>query len=323
MTNSKGWLVGILGVLVAAGLWASFDFRQGAVTAAPLAQATATSTSTPTRTATPTSTPTRNPNDALEQVQGSRPIEYRAVALGDGSDARSVYIQGGSVVASGFPTPPPQYTAVPQFTAAPQFTQQPYATAEPSRTPYSVGSGAVQPVQPNGAPAAQTPVAVAMAGQQVQAATTVVIPAQTPVAYAIGDVITASTPVALTFANVCRVTGGSGFILGGQVATDQSTNTASYRLWLHQSAPPTLIADNAANTRIFANNAIRVGYLDFPAMATGTGSNTGATTFVFDSRVPYQCPAGSTSIVGVLEATAAFTPASAQQYWVDIVVAPN
>jgi hypothetical protein len=161
-----------------------------------------------------------------------------------------------------------------------------------------------------------------MAGQQVRAVATITRPGDTT-AYAVGDVVTSATPVAMTFAGVCRVNGGSGYLVGALLATDQSTNVAAFRANFHISAPPTPVADNAANVRLWANNSIRLGHMDFPAMTTGTGSNTAAVSEVNDSRIPYQCGAGTTSISGTLEVSTAFTPANAQNFELDLMAMPN
>lgn len=271
MTNSKGWLALILGVLAVGAAWVSLDFKPTTATGAPLAQATATSTATNTPQA-PTSTP--------------------LILDGPGTVSLGGQVVVGVVATRGAAGTPAIY--------------------EPVKTD---GSGRLQmAAAPNGAVAAQTPVAVAMAGQQIKVRSTVVVPAQTPVAYTVGDVITSATPAALTFANACRVNGGSGYVVAADLATDQSTYTGANRLWLYQSPPPTLVADNAANVLSFTNNAIRIGYIDLPSAATNTGTSTAAFAQNPDARLSYTCAAGSTTLSGVLEASSAFTPASAQTF---------
>lgn len=81
MTNSKGWLLLILGVIAAGLAWASLDFRPETATGAPLAQATAT----------PTATPTRNPTDRAARVTGDPPFLESFTANGDGTWAQDTY----------------------------------------------------------------------------------------------------------------------------------------------------------------------------------------------------------------------------------------
>jgi hypothetical protein len=275
-----------------------------------------------------TATPTATPYGGPYSLNNSRPQDGRLIGSTGMTVNQADLLSAWATAGLPVPTPVPQFTAVPYFTPLPTWTPfpspVPYFTAVPQFTPLPTWTAvAVQAVQPNGAVAAQTPLAVALAGQQVAVRSTVVLPAQTPVAYTAGDVITSATPAALTFANACRTTGGSGYVVGVDLATDQSTNTANYRLWLYQSPPPTLVADNAANTLLFTNNAIRVGYIDIPSLATNTGSNTAAFSQNADVRLSYTCAGGSRSLSGVLEASSAFTPASAQTFDAGIRVAPD
>lgn len=96
MRNSKGWLLLLVGVTATGWLWTLPTVRHEAVTAAPLAQATATNTLTPTVTTTPTVTPTPtrtpNPADAVFHFQGAEAVGFRAVHNGDGTYSLSVVV---------------------------------------------------------------------------------------------------------------------------------------------------------------------------------------------------------------------------------------
>lgn len=137
-------------------------------------------------------------------------------------------------------------------------------------------------------------------------------------AYLARDTVSNSTsaPVVLTFANIARVSGGSGILTKIRLMTDQSTNTARFRLHLFHTAP-TAINDNSPYTMLFANAGNRIGQIDLPAMSTeGTGSTASASINITD-RLPFVLPTG-TSIFGILETLDAFTPASAQNFYLEL-----
>lgn len=157
----------------------------------------------------------------------------------------------------------------------------------------------------------------AVGGNQSCVSVTLTRPSDTT-AYTALDVMTDSTsaPTALTFTNLARISGGSGYITKARLMTNQSTNTARFRLQLWDTAP-TAINDNSPFTLLWANRATRLGSIDFPAMATeGTGSDA-ATALVNDLRLQYLTNA-SRNIYGELEAIDGFTPASGQLTYVQL-----
>jgi hypothetical protein len=152
---------------------------------------------------------------------------------------------------------------------------------------------------------------------------TITRPADTT-AYAALDAVSDSTsaPAALTFASACRINAGSGTVVKARLMTDQSTNTASFRLHLF-SASPTPVNDNAAYTLLWASRTSYLGYVDFdPAATEGTGSDA-AMSQNTDVRLPFVCGAAATSIYGLLETLSAFTPASGQNVHLEVTVAQN
>lgn len=145
-------------------------------------------------------------------------------------------------------------------------------------------------------------------------------------AYTAKDVVSnnATTTTMLQFSNAARVNGGGGYILKAQLMTDQSTCTARFRLWLYQlpsaSLPTAVPADNATFPLKWANRAKRIGYIDFVALSTeGTGSDA-ASALSTDVRLAFGCDAADSAIYGLLEALDAFTPASGQNFYVDLGV---
>jgi hypothetical protein len=143
-------------------------------------------------------------------------------------------------------------------------------------------------------------------------------------AYTALDAIANSTsaPTVLTFASVARAAGGSGMITKVRVWTDQVGNTSQFKLHLFNVAP-TAINDNAAYTELFANAATFVGEVTLAAASTdGTGS-TAAKAQSLSPGLPFTCAAGDSNLYGMLSSVGGFTPASAQNFFVEIVTAAN
>ena len=143
-------------------------------------------------------------------------------------------------------------------------------------------------------------------------------------AYTAKDAVSNSTsaPTVLTFTNLARVNAGSGYIVKARLITNQSTCIARFRLHLFHTAP-TAINDNAAYTLLYTNAAIRLGYIDFPACQT-EGSGSDAANAQNDTvRLAFVCAAASRTIYGVLETIDAFTPASAQQFYIELTADDN
>ena len=137
-------------------------------------------------------------------------------------------------------------------------------------------------------------------------------------AYAAKDAVTNSTtaPTVLTFSNLTKRTGSEGYIVKARLLTDQSTNTARFRLNLYKTAP-TAINDNSPHTMLYTNAANRIGYIDFAAASTeGTGS-TGAGALNAEIRLPFTS-GSATAIYGMLETLDAFTPASGQKFYIEL-----
>lgn len=145
------------------------------------------------------------------------------------------------------------------------------------------------------------------------------------VAYAIDDVVSnsASAPTILTFPNMARVKGGSGYILKARLETNQNTCTAQFRLHLYQIA---LAAqqDNVQFVMPWTSRATHLGYIDFPAMETeGTGSfkafsHIDLGTSVEHGKLMFTCTGTLRDIYGELETLSAFTPNSAQAFFIEL-----
>ena len=138
-------------------------------------------------------------------------------------------------------------------------------------------------------------------------------------AYTAKDAVadSASAPTVLTFTKMANKPGGTGYITKARLMSDQSGNTARFRLHLFHTAP-TPINDNAAHTLLYANRANRVGHVDFDAMQTEGSGSTAANASNTAVRLPFACAAGSRDLFGLLETLDAFTPASAQAFHLEL-----
>ncbi len=123
----------------------------------------------------------------------------------------------------------------------------------------------------------------------------------------------------LKFANLLRVAAGGGYLVKASALTDLKTCTARIRLHLYHTQPDP-IADNSPFLLLYANESKRIGYVDFPAMATEDATNsTGAGALVTPNTSGGNLPmsviaaAASRTIYGIPETLDAFTPASGQK----------
>ncbi len=160
-------------------------------------------------------------------------------------------------------------------------------------------------------------------GQAVMTAVTLTRPADTN-AYIAQDAIAnaVSGAAIITFAGAARVNGGSGYVTKARVLTDQALNTARYRLHLYHTAPAAQ-QDNAAFLTDWANRNKSIGSIDFGAAAQEATGGSAAGAVNKTDRLAFVCPAGATSIFGILETLDGFTPASGQNFYIELTVEQN
>lgn len=164
----------------------------------------------------------------------------------------------------------------------------------------------------------------AVSGQTVAVAASFSRPTDTS-PYTALDVVcdSASAPTVLSFSNIARVNQGSGYITKARLLTDQKTNTARFRLHLF-SASPTAINDNSPFLLLWANRADRVGYIDFDACITEDSSNsTAAGALNASIRLAFNCASASRTLYGILETRDGFTPANAQNFYIELTAEQN
>lgn len=160
-------------------------------------------------------------------------------------------------------------------------------------------------------------------GNQVISTATYTLPAGAN-SYAANDVIANSTsaPVVLTFLDVFRTNGGSGYITKVRCLTDLSTMTARLRLHLYSTAP-TAINDNSPFTLLYANADKRIGTIDLAAMATeGTGSNAAYATNN-TIRLAAVASANDKNIYAIVETLDDFTSGATQHLFFEVTLEQN
>ena len=154
-------------------------------------------------------------------------------------------------------------------------------------------------------------------GKSVQKTVSIVRPADVT-AYAANDAIADSTsaPTLLEFTGCANAVGGQGYIVKTRLLTNQKTCTARFRLSLYHTAPSP-VNDNAPKPMLYANKDKLIGHIDLDPCNTEDTSSDAA--FVMSTTlIPYVCAVTGTSIYGILTTLDAFTPASAQQFYVEI-----
>ena len=165
---------------------------------------------------------------------------------------------------------------------------------------------------------------VKVGGKAVLVSTSFTRPSNTD-AYAAGDVVSNSTSATtiLTFASVASDLGGSGYITGAKILTDQATNVAQFRLFLFHTSTPTMDVDNGAADFLWADRAKYLGYIDFPACSSEAGTNTAAQAQDMTLRMPFTCLSTAKDIYGYVVTKTAFTPASGQLFYIELSIDQN
>jgi len=154
-------------------------------------------------------------------------------------------------------------------------------------------------------------------GKSVQKSASFTRPADTT-AYAAYDSIADSTtaPTLLSFANCANANGGQGYIVKTRLLTNQKTCTARFRLSFYHTAPSP-VNDNAPKPMLYANKDKLIGRIDLdPCNTEDTTSD--AAYALSTTLLPYVCAAADTTIYCILTTLDAFTPASAQQFYLEI-----
>jgi hypothetical protein len=134
-------------------------------------------------------------------------------------------------------------------------------------------------------------------------------------AYTANDAVANDTGAAtlIDFGEVVDNVGDGGYITKAWLYTNQSTNTARFRLWLFVTDAFGTPNDNASGLINLVRAAGTMGYIDFPACAAGSGV---AFAFTYGSPLNFQTQvaANTKHLFGYLQTLDAFTPVSGQLF---------
>lgn len=179
------------------------------------------------------------------------------------------------------------------------------------------GNNALIPISPSGAIEVTSsygfsPVSLSSASITRPADTT---------AYSANDSLSNSTsaPTPLSFTGIFPNSGNDGYIVAARATVQGAAFAGALRLHLYTSSV-TAVNDNSPFTLLFANRAIKIGYIDFLGFQYGgTGSDCSESYGVFStgSYLPAVLATGTT-IYGLVEVRTAFTPTSAQQFYFEL-----
>jgi len=168
-----------------------------------------------------------------------------------------------------------------------------------------------------------TPLNVVIAAGLKQVNTSFNRPANTT-AYAANQVVSNNTIAGsssnLTFTAVVASNTGAAYISKARLVLNSSVTTnGQFRLFLF-TVNPTPLGDAAQNTLLYAARAQRIGWIDFAVSTSGTGSDC-AESEVVSINLPFV--AVDSNLYGVLVATAAYVPTSAEPIFVELTIDPN
>lgn len=129
----------------------------------------------------------------------------------------------------------------------------------------------------------------------------------------------------ITLANVARVPGGGGHVVGLAVSTNKKSITPRLRVHFFKANTPTLSADGANWQEKYADVLKRIRFYDLPAMTTATDSANSDMSRTFDRMdggqgiyMPFVCAEGDRNLYVGLEPLDAFVPDPGQSFTVKI-----
>lgn len=137
--------------------------------------------------------------------------------------------------------------------------------------------------------------------------------------YTAGDQVadSASAPTVITFSDVARTEGGTGWIVDALCidSANQATKP-NFRLYLFDTAP-TPNNDNAAWAPSDAEMATLLAEIDFATWIIGkadSGADGNCASFIANIAVPFVCAKDSKDIYGLLVERSTYTPISAESW---------
>ncbi len=127
-------------------------------------------------------------------------------------------------------------------------------------------------------------------------------------------------------ANVFRLNGGSGYVTKIRIGTDLVACVEQFKIHFY-SSPVAAILDNAVFTVLYANVAARLGVVTMPAFTTeAAGSDSALALATLGGIVGNELPLAVNNTDGTkdlyfrIEDLTAGTPASGQNYYVEVTV---
>jgi len=122
--------------------------------------------------------------------------------------------------------------------------------------------------------------------------------------------------ITFTVADGLDITTGQSLQIKTAILRTNSTTTTngSFRLNLYDQSVSGF-ADNSPFPMLWADRAKKVGYIDFTLATGGSGSDS-SEAIVTDCNISIRTEA--TNIFGILIAKAAYVPASAQQFYIEL-----
>jgi hypothetical protein len=139
----------------------------------------------------------------------------------------------------------------------------------------------------------------------------------TSVSYAANTHVADTTGAFRILANASRANEASGYLVNAMMMVAGAAFNTPLRLHIFRVAP-TFINDNASYTTLAANNANRVGFIDFTSWtAGGSGSNTAISVGQFSSGgafLPFNTASDSRSLICALETRGAFSGPANQTF---------
>jgi hypothetical protein len=141
-------------------------------------------------------------------------------------------------------------------------------------------------------------------------------------AYAANDVVgPTTTPAVGVLADLFSGNGASGYITKVRLVTNQAANVTPYRIYFYNAAP-TAIADNAASSVLYADDAKIIGYVDITNVSQ-EGSGSDAAMGLWTGQLAAKAAAADNDLYYVIITKAAFTPANGQKYTVTVTLDQN
>lgn len=125
--------------------------------------------------------------------------------------------------------------------------------------------------------------------------------------------------------NAARIAAQNGYVVKGQLDTDQKTCVARVRIHIF-NAPVPAILDNSPYTKLWTNRSERSGEINFPALYTEDPTNSTMASAIIDTNSPgsnlplgFGTPSAQTDLYFSAETLDAFTPASGQNWYLRLM----